>query len=115
MKNNRSGSDITLADFWGIEDLDSEFKDDKGVSLLSVNTLASNSWVKDLLFYAKEFSADIAFKKNPSAYSSVLMNKTRKKFWKNVYNGYPFALCIKKSNLNLMERLCDKISKKFIR
>lgn len=115
MKNNRSGSDITLADFWGIEDIDNEFKDDKGVSLLSINTLRSGCWIKDLCLFTKEFSVDIAFKKNPSAYSSVSMKRTRKKFWKNVYMGFPFELCIKNSKLNLIERLYDKINKKLIR
>ena len=33
-KAGRSGSDITIADFWGIEDVLPEFDDDKGISLV---------------------------------------------------------------------------------
>lgn len=37
-KNGRSHSDLTLADFWGIERLAPEMDDDRGVSMLMVNT-----------------------------------------------------------------------------
>ena len=36
-KEGRSGSDITIADFWGIQNVLPEFDDDKGVSLVLVN------------------------------------------------------------------------------
>ena len=36
-KGGRSGSDITIADFWGIQNVLPEFDDDKGVSLVLVN------------------------------------------------------------------------------
>ena len=36
-KGGRSGSDITIADFWGVQNILPEFDDDKGVSLLLVN------------------------------------------------------------------------------
>ena len=37
-RSGRSGSDITLADFWGIQYVIPEIDDDKGVSLVLVNT-----------------------------------------------------------------------------
>lgn len=36
-KGGRSGSDITIADFWGVQNILPEFDDDKGVSLVLVN------------------------------------------------------------------------------
>lgn len=36
--NFTSGSDITLADFWGINEIEPEFDDDKGVSLVILNS-----------------------------------------------------------------------------
>lgn len=36
-KGGRSGSDITIADFWGIQNIMPDFDDDKGVSLVLVN------------------------------------------------------------------------------
>ena len=37
-KNGKNGSDITLADFWGIESLDFEFADSKGISIVFVQS-----------------------------------------------------------------------------
>ena len=37
-KNGRSHSDITIGDFWGIDRVISDFDDDKGVSIVIVNT-----------------------------------------------------------------------------
>ena len=38
VRDLRSGSDITLADFWGIDTLMSELDDDKGISVIMANT-----------------------------------------------------------------------------
>ena len=37
-KYGRSGADITLGDFWGIENVMPDFDDDKGCSIVLVNT-----------------------------------------------------------------------------
>lgn len=37
-KNGASGSDLTIADFWGIQNYHPEFDDDKGVSVIFVHT-----------------------------------------------------------------------------
>ncbi len=37
-KNYRSGSDLSLADYWGVEHIHPEFYDDKGVSLITINS-----------------------------------------------------------------------------
>ena len=38
VKSLKSGSDITIADYWGIQDILPEFDDDKGISLVMTNT-----------------------------------------------------------------------------
>ena len=40
-KAGRSGSDITIADFWGVQDVLPDFDDDMGVSLVLVNKSGS--------------------------------------------------------------------------
>ena len=37
-KNGKSASDISIADFWGIENIDAAFSDNQGVSMLLINT-----------------------------------------------------------------------------
>ena len=36
-KAGKSGSDMTIGDFWGIEKVVPQFDDDKGISLLIIN------------------------------------------------------------------------------
>lgn len=48
VRDLRSGSDITLADFWGIESLIPELDDDKGVSVIMVNTEKGQRLIKSL-------------------------------------------------------------------
>jgi coenzyme F420-reducing hydrogenase beta subunit len=38
VKSLKSGSDITIADYWGIEKIAPEFDDNKGISFVSINT-----------------------------------------------------------------------------
>lgn len=48
VRDLRSGSDLTLADFWGIETLIPELDDDKGVSVIMVNTEKGQQLIKQL-------------------------------------------------------------------
>ena len=61
-------SDITLADFWGIEKLDTDLFDDKGTSLVLVHSqkgAALFDAVKENLIY-KNYAFDDAIQENPS-------------------------------------------------
>lgn len=42
-KGGRSNSDLTIADCWGIKQLTSEMDDDKGISLVMINTNTGNN------------------------------------------------------------------------
>lgn len=66
-------SDITLADFWGIEKLDKSMDQDKGTSLVIVNTEKGKkifNSIKDNIVY-KSFSIDDALKNNQAANTSL--------------------------------------------
>lgn len=71
-KRNKN-ADITLADFWGIEEVDPEMNDGLGVSAVITRTDAGNALfdnVKDKLVW-KRVSYDDILKHNPSEYISV--------------------------------------------
>lgn len=61
-------ADITLADFWGIENIDKTMDQDLGTSLVMVNTDKGMEWIdktkKDMVL--KEFSIDDARTGNPA-------------------------------------------------
>lgn len=86
-------ADITLADFWGIEKLkDNDFLDNKGVSLLIVNTEKGEkelSLIKDQMFI-KEKPLDFAVKYNPRLLSSVKEPTGRRAFFDDFRKGHDF-------------------------
>lgn len=67
----KSGSDIILGDFWGIEKIDPTIDDDKGLSLLLIKTDRGKVILNDLQFFTKEESYNEALKFNPSIERSV--------------------------------------------
>jgi hypothetical protein len=48
VKNLKSGSDITIADFWGIKKKDPELDDDKGLSAVMINTEKGENFFSQL-------------------------------------------------------------------
>jgi len=79
-------SDITIADFWGIDKVLPELNDDKGVSLVLIRTEKGQKYFehicKDLIF--EEVSYEEGVDNNPSEYSSVKKPIERDTFFKNM-------------------------------
>ena len=77
-------SDITLADFWGIETLKPELDDNKGLSLVIVNSDKGNNLlnsVKDNCAIFEEVDINAAIERNKSFIKSVHKNKYRQAFF----------------------------------
>ena len=77
-------SDITLADFWGSQSIMPEMDDDKGLSLVLINSPKGQEVLDNISVKLAMKKADIneALKCNPSAVSSVKIPKKRKAFLK---------------------------------
>lgn len=79
-------SDITLADFWGIENILPEMDDNKGTSLVLIHSNKGKQLFEkikaDCLFQEVDVSRAIA--ENPSAIQSSYENKNRKAFMKDI-------------------------------
>jgi len=85
--NKKRSGDVTIGDFWGIEEVDPALDDDKGVSLIYVNTplgkklfdLASGemSMTRVGIESCKQHNLNHPTEKNPQAV----------KFWKFLYTG----------------------------
>lgn len=79
-------SDITLADFWGIENILPEMDDDKGTSLIFVNSEKGQLMldkIKDDILY-KEVNIDKAVSYNSAAIKSVATNPNRDSFFEEL-------------------------------
>lgn len=89
-KGGKSCSDITLGDYWGIEKFDSKFDDDKGCSVLLINS------VKGSREYAALFSLQDALKTpyevtlrgNPNIEKSATLALNRTFFFKELNKGF---------------------------
>ena len=86
-KGFTSGSDITLGDFWEIQEELPEFDDDKGCSIVFVNTKHGENLFNSIQenFDIKKIS-DKVLKYNKSAIESSFENKNRTRFFNDLDN-----------------------------
>ncbi|MBR5369886.1 MAG: Coenzyme F420 hydrogenase/dehydrogenase, beta subunit C-terminal domain [Bacilli bacterium] len=84
-KGFTSGSDMTLGDFWGIQDELKEFDDDKGCSVVFINTKRGEDLFNQVQenFDIKKVN-DKVLKYNKSAIESVFENKNRTRFFNDL-------------------------------
>lgn len=85
-KNKYRKSDITLADFWGIDNIKPKLNDDKGISLVLVNSKKGKELfdgIKDKLIYEEvDFEKSISY--NTAMTESCTMPKKRNSFFKDL-------------------------------
>lgn len=81
-KQLRSGSDITLGDFWGIESLKPEIDDDKGVSAIIVNSDKGKQVLHNINVELYEVSYNELTTRNPALVRSFQITSKRTEFFK---------------------------------
>jgi len=86
-KCGRSGSDIILADFWGVSASHPEMDDDKGTSIVIINTVKGMAAVDALPFKSKEISYEEATFKNTSLLRPAAESAYSQEFWGNFFSG----------------------------
>lgn len=89
-------SDITVADFWGIQNELPEMDDDKGTSFVLVHSEKGKKIISELEnCRIKKINAEIGIKYNPSMIKSVTKPKLRGTFYSDL-EKLPFAELVKK-------------------
>lgn len=81
VKGGRSHSDITLADAWGIKEVYPEMYDEKGLSVICINTDAGRVLYNAISKESKAFPVETFFKENPSYHTSANQSRFRELFW----------------------------------
>ena len=83
-------SDITIGDYWGIENIKSEFKDDFGVSAVLINSKKGdciwNKVAKDFDWFACDIQDVLP--RNPNLAQATSMPNAREQFWKDYEQGF---------------------------
>ena len=110
-KKNRI-SDITLGDFWGIDKVISNFSDNKGVSLVIVNSIKGKELFEKIKCKCKFEKTDLneAIKYNPSMIKSSEKPKNRKVFLERI-KSESFELITKQyvSKKSIIKRIKIKV------
>lgn len=92
-------ADITLADFWGIENVDKSMDQDLGTSLIFVNSEKGKEYYESLgnTIVSKEFTLKDAEPGNPAMYDTprIVDEEMRKLFYKDL-DKYSFDIIAKK-------------------
>lgn len=96
VKKLKSGSDITIGDFWGIEKVMPDFYNDKGVSLVLINTNKGYNVFKTLNVQKRESCYSDALKGNTSIVKSVHLTIKRDFFFKEFLKGIDLEVLINK-------------------
>ena len=87
VKGCSCGSDITLGDFWGIEKLVPELKDNMGVSLVLAHSPKGKNMVESASMRLIKASYEQAVLRNSCIEKSTPYNKWRKIFWDHYQKG----------------------------
>lgn len=82
-KRGMSGADLIIADFWGIDLLDSTLDDNKGCSTIVVNTEKGHNIICSLNNNLPEYKYDDIIKYNPALVESLKENNLSEKFWQS--------------------------------
>lgn len=83
----KSHSDITIGDYWGIEHILPEYDDEKGVSLVMVNTDKAFDIYGNIDADSIETSYKNAFSGNPAIETSAKIHKNRESFFLQIDNN----------------------------
>lgn len=114
-KGLNRASDLTLADFWGIEKILPKMDDDKGVSLILANTGAGKNKLFELKekMICEEVVLEKVLKRNISAVRSAKLKSKRRKFMKD-FKKLSFDELVKKHCKEKRSRVIRKKAKTLI-
>ncbi|MBQ8837136.1 MAG: Coenzyme F420 hydrogenase/dehydrogenase, beta subunit C-terminal domain [Clostridia bacterium] len=110
-KSINRNSDITLADFWGVEKTLPEMFDERGVSLVLVNSRKGRELlelIKEQIRY-QPVDSQIALRHNPSVYRSAKPSKNRHEFFSRISGDSSIDTLIEKyTKVSLLDKLVLK-------
>jgi len=103
-------SDLTVADFWGIEKSHPECIDNKGYSLILVNSVRGREILEDAKQYLVYFESNRASCVQPSLlHPPTKDNKKVEKFWKRYHNKGFLYIVKKYTSLNIRKQVWRRV------
>lgn len=110
-KNFTNDSDISLADYWGVQSKHLEFDDDKGVSLILVNSKKGQGIFDNISDDIERIETDLdyAISCNPCIIKPVKYNIKRDKFFKEINNTNLNELIEKNIKVSISKKIILKV------
>lgn len=116
VKSGKSGSDITLGDFWGIEKVLPEFDDNKGCSAVLVYTEKGERYIASLQIDTEKADYESMLVGNPNIEHSAFLPINRNFFFHEVRKCKTFSVAWNNTISNsLVKRIWRFIYRKFNR
>lgn len=109
-------ADITLADYWGVQDKYKDFdKKDKGTSLVILNTMKGKDVMEEISSKMEFIKTDLdyALKNNPCITDSVEYNTDREQFFKDISKNNIERTIHKYTDISIFMKVSNKVSKLF--
>lgn len=112
-KGKNRKSDITLADYWGVNRVQPEINDDKGISLIFINSKRGQLVIDEIKksLFMKKVDENEVVKHNKSINVSSLVHPNRAYFMKR-FPKYKFNVLEKSLKITFFNRLMRKIKLK---
>lgn len=104
-------ADVTIADYWGIDDAVPGFNDNKGVSLVLLNTEKGSGFFEKVKNSCNFTEAEISKSLQPPLKAPFQQPADRKKFWDNFHNKSFDHIVKKYGTVSLFSKLKKKIKR----
>ena len=120
----RSGSNITLGDFWGIDDVRPDLNDGQGISVVLVNDSKGKALLEGVELYLWKVKYEDVLRNNVALEVSAREPANRKKFWDDngkrlskrieKYTRFPLKLRIKYATIKFVSNMLGEKWKKSV-
>ncbi len=111
-KHGTSNSDLTIADFWGIQDYHTEFDDNKGVSVIFEHTEKGREIVDRISSYIEKIDSNMveATTSNPFYLRAVSIPPKYSLFWRTYFKTKSVHISVEKSfKRTFIERIKSRL------
>lgn len=121
-RKGRSGSDLTLADLWNVAEAAPEMDDDKGASLILVNTEKGRRIISGLA--VKEVDHLLALKRNGAFAETIQVPQRRDEFYQGLHStkdlirymkGFVVRMPLHKKIYRSIHTLLSKIKRRIVK
>lgn len=91
-------ADITIGDFWGVDEYDKTINDNKGLSIVLLNSSKGDRYFSEIIneCFTKEIPLEFVVKHNQNLVSSSKLHLKRVEFFKDIKKGKSLQNCVQK-------------------